>query len=142
LYMSEEQAQQLLQQLQMLEQHASDLSQREYTLANILRETQSAIESVRALGEKDDSETMFPIGMGVFIKSRVSSKDSIVLNVGAGVTLEKDRDFALNFLEGKIKEVQVAIQDTSAKRQETMDRLEQGKQEVNKLLQAGSDQHS
>jgi len=140
--MSEEQAQQLLQQLQMLEQHASDLSQREYTLANILRETQSAIESVRALGEKDDSETMFPIGMGVFIKSRVSSKDSIVLNVGAGVTLEKDRDFALNFLEGKIKEVQVAIQDTSAKRQETMDRLEQGKQEVNKLLQAGSDQHS
>lgn len=126
----------------MLEQHASDLSQREYTLANILRETQSAIESVRALGEKDDSETMFPIGMGVFIKSRVSSKDSIVLNVGAGVTLEKDRDFALNFLEGKIKEVQVAIQDTSAKRQETMDRLEQGKQEVNKLLQAGSDQHS
>jgi len=139
--MSGEQEQQL-HQLQMLEQHANDLSQREYALANILRETQSAIESVRALGEKDDSETLFPVGMGVFIKSGVSSADSIVLNVGAGVALEKDRDYALNFLEGKIKEVQVAIQDTSAKRQETMDRLEQGKQEMSKLLQAGSHQHS
>ena len=140
--MSEEQTQQLVQQLQMLERYAVDLSQRESTLANIFKEAQSAIESVRALGEKDHSDTLIPIGVGVFIKSRVSSKDSVVLDVGAGAALEKDRDSALNFLEAKVKEVQVAIQDTSAKRQEAMGRLEQGRQEMRKLLQADSHQHS
>ncbi len=141
LYMSEERAQRLVQQLQMLERHAIDLTQRETNLANIFREAQSAIESVRALGEKDDSDALIPIGMGVFVKSRVSSKDSVVLNVGAGAALEKDRDSALNFLEAKIKEIQVAIRDVSAKRQETVGRLEQGKQEMSKLLQSDSHQH-
>ena len=141
MYMSEERAQRLVQQLQMLERHAIDLTQRETNLANIFREAQSAIESVRALGEKDDSDALIPIGMGVFVKSRVSSKDSVVLNVGAGAALEKDRDSALNFLEAKIKEIQVAIRDVSAKRQETVGRLEQGKQEMSKLLQSDSHQH-
>ena len=140
--MSEEQAQQFMQQLQMLEQYATDLSQRESALVNMLRDAHSTVDAVRALGEKQDSESLIPIGMGVFIKTKVSSKEKIVLNIGAGVTLEKDRDYALTFLESKIKEIEVALQDTSAKRQETMNKLEQGKQEMNKLLQSGNPQAS
>lgn len=134
--MSEQQAQQLIQQFQILEQYAGDLSQRESTLMGILQETQRALETVRALGDKDCFETLAPVGMGTFIKTSVSSKDKIVLNVGAGAVIEKDRDYALNFLEEKIKEIQVALQATSAKRQETMRRLEQGRHEVNRLLRA------
>ena len=136
--MSEEQAQQLMQQLQMLEQYATDLSQRESTFLNILREAYSAIDAIKALGEKDNSETLIPIGMGVFVKTNVSSNEKIVLNIGAGVTLEKDRDSALNFLESKIKEIQVALQDTTAKKQQAMAQLEQGKNQINSFLQSGN----
>lgn len=138
--MSEEQAQQLMQQVQMLEQYAVDLAQRESTLAAILKEAQSAVESVRSLGEGDDFETLNPVGMGVFIKSRVSSKDKVVLNVGAGAVLEKDRGSALNFLEEKIKEAQVALHDTSVKKQDALNRLEHGRQEINRLLQSSQQQ--
>jgi len=134
--MSDQRAQQLIQQFQILEQYAGDLSQRESTLIGILQETQHALETVRALGDKDDFETLAPVGMGTFIKARISSKDKIALNVGAGAVIEKDRDYVLNFLEEKIKEIQVALQETSAKRQETLRRLEQGKHEMNRLLRA------
>lgn len=134
--MSEEQTQQFMQQLQMLEQHAMDLSQRESTLVGMLREAHSAAEAVRELGNKEKSETLIPIGMGVFIKTTVSSKENFVLNIGAGVRLEKDRDYVQNFLESKIKEIGIALQDTSTKRQETLEQLEQGKHEMNRILQS------
>ena len=54
--MSEEQAQRLMQQMQMLETYYADLSQRESTLVNVLREAISAIESIKALREKHNSD--------------------------------------------------------------------------------------
>ena len=133
--MSEEQAQQLLQQMQMLESYFADLSQRENTLISVLRESSSAIESLKTLGEKPESSALVPIGMGTFVKTKISSSEKYVVNIGAGVAIEKDKDSAINFLESRLKEVEVALQDVGAKKQEAAARLEQGKQEINKLMQ-------
>ena len=134
--MSEEQAQQLMQQMQMLETYFSDLSQREGTFVNILREATASIESIKALGDKSDSETLVPIGMGTYVPAKISSANKIILNIGAGVAVEKDFASAINYLEARIKEIEVALQDTSAKKQEAAGRLEQGKAQINQLMQA------
>ena len=134
--MSEEQAQQLMQQMQMLETYFSDLSQREGTFMNILREATASIESIKALGDKSDSETLVPIGMGTFVPAKISSDSKIILNIGAGVAVEKDFASAINYLEARIKEVEVALQDTAAKKQDAAGRLEQGKAQINQLMQA------
>ena len=52
--MSEEKAQQLMQQMQMLETYFADLSQREGTFLSVLRETTAAIESIKSLREKPE----------------------------------------------------------------------------------------
>jgi prefoldin alpha subunit len=139
--MSEEQAQRLLQQMQMLETYYADLSQREATLVNVLREAVSAIESIKALVEKPNSDTLVPIGMGTFVQTKISSADKIILNIGAGVAIEKQHDSAINYLEAKIKEIEVALQDTSARKQDAIARLEQGKEQMNHLMQETS-QHT
>jgi len=136
--MSEEKAQQLMQQMQMLETYFTDLSQRESTLYNVLREATSAIASIKALNLKSDSETLVPIGMGTFVKTKISSNDKIVLNIGAGISLEKDSSSAINYLEARIKEIEVAIQDTSSKKNDAAAQLEQGKSQINQLIQAES----
>jgi prefoldin alpha subunit len=136
--MSEEKAQQLMQQMQMLETYFTDLSQRESTLYSVLREATAAITSIKALGEKTDSEALVPVGMGTFVKTKISSKDNIVLNIGAGISLEKDSTSAINYLEARIKEIEVAIQDTSAKKNDAAAQLEQGKSQINQLIQAES----
>jgi prefoldin alpha subunit len=136
--MSEEKAQQLMQQMQMLETYFTDLSQRESTLYSVLREATSAISSIKALGEKPDSEALVPVGMGTFVKTKISSNDDIVLNIGAGISLEKDSTSAINYLEARIKEIEVAIQDTSAKKNDAAAQLEQGKSQINQLVQTES----
>lgn len=136
--MSEEKAQQLIQQMQMLETYFGDLSQREGTLYGVLREAAAAIESIRSLSQKSDSEALVPIGMGTFVKAKISSNDKFVLNIGAGISLEKDSTSAINYLETRIKEIEMAIKDTSAKKHDAAAKLEQGKNQINQLMQAES----
>lgn len=136
--MSEEQAEQLMQQMQMLETYFSDLSQREATFVSIFRETIAAIESIKSLSQKTESETLVPIGMGTYLPTKISSNSKIVLNIGAGVAVEKDFSSAINYLEARIKEIEIAINDTAAKKQDAAGRLEQGKAQINQLMQSMS----
>jgi prefoldin alpha subunit len=136
--MSEEQAEQLMQQMQMLETYFSDLSQREATFMSIFRETLAAIDSIKSLSQKPESETLVPIGMGTYLPTKISSNSKIVLNIGAGVAVEKDFPSAINYLEARIKEIEIAINDTAAKKQDAAGRLEQGRMQINQLMQSMS----
>jgi len=136
--MSEEQAEQLMQQMQMLETYFSDLSQREGTFLNIMREAVASIESIKSLNQKSESETLVPIGMGTYVQTKILSNTKIVMNIGAGIAVEKDFASAINYLEARIKEVEVALQDTVAKKQDAAGRLEQGKAQINQLMQSAS----
>ena len=140
--MSEEQAEQLMQQMQMLETYFSDLSQREASFVNIFRETVAAIESIKSLSQKPESETLVPIGMGAYLPTKISSNSKIILNIGAGVAVEKDFPSAINFLEARVKEIEIAINDTSAKKQDAAGRLEQGRMQINQLMQSTSHSNS
>jgi prefoldin alpha subunit len=133
--MSEEQAEQLMQQMQMLETYFSDLSQREYTFKNIFREAIASIESIKALSKSPESESLVPIGMGTFVHTKISSNTKIVMNIGAGIAVEKDFPSAINYLESRIKEIEIALQDTTAKKQDASTRLEQGKVQMNQMMQ-------
>jgi prefoldin alpha subunit len=136
--MSEEQAEQLMQQMQMLETYFSDLSQREATFVSIFRETLAAIDSIKSLSQKPESDTLVPIGMGTYLPTKISSNSKIVLNIGAGVAVEKDFPSAINYLEARIKEIEIAINDTAAKKQDAAGRLEQGRMQINQLMQSMS----
>ncbi len=125
-----------MQQMQMLETYFSDLSQREGTFLNIMREAVASIESIKSLDQKPESETLVPIGMGTYISTKIMSNTKIVMNIGAGIAVEKDFSSAINYLEARIKEVEVALQDTVAKKQEAAGRLEQGKAQINQLMQS------
>ena len=134
--MSEEQAEQLMQQLQMLETYFSDLSQRENTFGNIFRDAIASIESIQSLAKNPESESLVPIGMGTYVQTKISANTKIVMNIGAGIAVEKDFPSAINYLEARIKEIEIALQDTIAKKQDAAARLEQGKAQMNQMMQA------
>ena len=136
--MSEEQAQRLMQQMQMLETYFADLSQREVTLVNVLRESIAAIESIKSLSLNPASEALVPIGMGTYVQTKISSNDKIVLNIGAGIAVEKNSVSAMNYLEARIKEIEIALQDVTTRKQDVVARLEQGKDKMNQLMEASS----
>ena len=133
--MSEEQAQQLMYQMQMLEGYLTDLSQKESSLLNIVREAISATESIKNSKIKSDSEALVPIGMGTYMKANILPNQKVILNIGAGAAIEKDQESAVNWIESRIKEFEIALQETNAQKQQVIANLENGKQQMNQLMQ-------
>ena len=134
--MSEEQTQQLLYQMQMLEGYFSDLSKRETSIVSIIREAASAIQSLKTIDNKAETETLVPLGLGTFVKTKTIPNEKLILNIGAGIAVEKDKDSAINFLELRLKEMQVALQETSNQKQQVAANLEQGKQQMEQMMVA------
>jgi len=134
--MSEEQTQQLLYQMQMLEGYFSELTQKEASIVSIIREAASAIHSLKTIDDKADAETLVPLGLGTFVKTKMIPNEKLILNIGAGIAVEKDKDSAINFLELRLKEMQVALQETSNQKQQIAASLEQGKQQMEQLMAA------
>ena len=133
--MSEQQAQQLIQQMQMLENHFAQLTQQENSIISIIREANSAIQSITETKEENESDNLVPVGMGVYVKSKIQSNDKVIINVGSGVAIEKDQDAAINWLESRLKELEVALQNVNSQRQQVSDNLEIGKQQMQSIMQ-------
>ena len=120
----------------MLEGYLSELSQKETTIVSVIREACSAIHSLKTIDNKMDNETLTPVGLGTFVKTKVVPNEKLILNIGAGIAVEKDKDSAINFLELRLKEMQVALQETSNQKQQISASLEQGKQQMEQMLAA------
>ena len=136
--MSEEQAQQLLYQMQVLETFAAGLDQKEEAILNFLREAIASIDAIRGMTENPQAESLIPVGLGTYIKANIVGDSKVLIDVGAGITMEKDHDSAINHLESRIKELQVALNETATQKHEAMMRLEQLKQHMNSLMQAAN----
>ena len=57
------------------------------------------------------------------------------MDIGAGIAVEKDHGSAMNYLETRIKELQVALNETSSQKQQAMMQLEQMKDQMNQMMQ-------
>ena len=120
----------------MLEGYFSELSQKEASIVSIIREASSAIHSLKTIDNKADTEPLVPLGLGTFVKTKTVPNEKLILNIGAGIAVEKDKDYAINFLELRLKEMQVALQETSNQKQQIAASLEQGKQQMEQLMAA------
>jgi len=133
--MSEEQAQALLQQMQALEAYMSDLLQKEDAVMKLLHEATGAIDSMKALGDKQ-LETLVPVGMGAYVKATILPNEKLLVSIGAGASIEQDKNSAINYVEERIKELEMVLQQLSTQKHEVAARLEHGQQEMNRILQA------
>ncbi len=134
--MSEEHAQALLQQMQSLEAYLNDLLQREETVMRLLQEATNAVESMKALTGNAEYETLVPVGLGVYVKAKINPDQKMIVNIGAGASLEQNKESAINYMESRIKELEMVLQQLASQRQEVSMKLEQGQHEMNKLIQS------
>lgn len=136
--MSEEQAQQFLYQMQMLESIAASLDQKEGAIVNLLREAMASIDSIRNLSGGQEVESLIPLGLGAYAKANIMANSKVLLDIGSGIAVEKDHALAMNYLESRIKELQVALNETSAQKHQAMMQLEQLKEQMNNLMQSAA----
>jgi len=118
----------------------NDITSRQVAVSRLLDEARTASTTIQGITSESDSETLMPIGVGLYLKTIVPPVKKIVVNLGSGVSVEKSREDALNFVEARIKEYEVALRQFEAQRQEIAMHMEQLQEQVNQML--GSAQRS
>jgi prefoldin alpha subunit len=76
-----------------------------------------------------------PVGIGVYIRASLPPVKKLLVNVGAGVTIEKSREDTINYVESRIKEFEIALRQLANQKQQLEMRMEQIQGQVNQMLQ-------
>lgn len=131
--MSTERGQQIYEEMRILESQYNSLTQHESMLGSAYREAESAAASMRVVKQSSKTESLVPVGSGVFFSANMSDPGNVILNIGAGVAIKKDIAYATNYIEMRIKELNVALGNAAGRKQEIAARIQQGKEEFERL---------
>lgn len=136
--MSREQAQDLLYEIQLLDEKKAEATRLEAVIRHHLKEAESTIESIKELEKETGEDTLVPLGADVYVKSKISSNSTVLVSIGANVVLEKDNQFALNFLEERIKGLQINLQEIISNKNIMEDKIQQLKIHASQAMYASS----
>jgi prefoldin alpha subunit len=124
----------MAQQSRALEAYMNDIVARQSAIGRLYEEARIASTTLQGISADAEVEALMPVGSGVYVKANVPPMKKVIVSLGSGVTVEKNKEDALNFVEARIKEYDVAIRQLEAQRQEVSMRMEQLQQQLNAML--------
>lgn len=128
----------MVQQSRILEAYMNDTITREATVTKLIEEARLASSAVQNVIDESEVESLMPVGIGVYMKALVPPVKKLLVNVGAGVVVEKNREDTVNYIESRIKEFETALSQLYSQKQQIEMRMEQIQKQVNQMLQQSS----
>jgi prefoldin alpha subunit len=132
----EQRINEMVQQSRVLEAYMNDVMTRQLTISKLTEEARLASTTIQNITSESEVESLMPVGGGVYVKTMVPPIKKVLVTLGAGVALEKNREDALNYVESRIKEYEVAARQLEAQRQEIAMRMEQVQAQINQMIRA------
>jgi prefoldin alpha subunit len=132
----EQRINELVQQSRILEAYMNDIMTRQVTVSKLMEEAHLASNTIQNITSESDVESLMPIGIGVYVKTTVPPIKKLLINLDAGIAIEKNREDALNYVETRIKEYEIAARQLEAQRQEITMRINQLQSQINQMIQA------
>lgn len=132
----EQRINEMVQQSRMFEAYMNDVMTRQVTVNRLMEEARLASTTIQNITSESEVESLMPMGIGVYVKTLVPPIKKLLVNLGAGVAVEKSREDALNYVESRIKEYEVAARQLEAQRQELAMRMDQLQSQINQMIRA------
>ena len=107
-------------QLQQLVSHAEELSVTKLTLEN--------------LNIPKSSEAFIPLGSGNFVKGKVEDSKSILVSMGGGAAIKKNKEEAVKIVEDKIEKTQDQLNELAGAEQHIVAELTRMQPEIQALM--------
>ncbi len=127
----------------MLQQYLKDYGQQAEIfveqlnlLENARMEAMAAIEALEAMVVAEDNTVLLQIGGGASVRAKVLEPEKVLVAIGAEVVIERTNNEAVEFLKGRIMEMEASQKKVS----ETLDKLRAQMNEINKRLEFGYQQ--
>jgi prefoldin alpha subunit len=134
----EQRINEMVQQSRILEAYMNDIVTKEATALRLIEEARLAASALHNLAAGDQTESLVPVGIGIYMKALIPPVDKLLVNVGAGVTVEKSRQDAVNYIESRIKEFEVASRQLAEQKNQIELRMTQIQEQLNQMLQQSS----
>jgi len=131
----EQKINEMVQQSRILEAYMNDIITRETTVTRLIEEARLASSAVQSITGESEVESLMPVGIGVYVRALIPPVKKLLINVGAGVTVEKSREDTITYIESRIKEFEVALRQLTNQKQQKEVRMEQIQNQVNQMLQ-------
>ncbi len=130
--LSQQQLSELSEKHQVYQYQAESIAQQINMVNVTIRDVETALITITALkNEPSGIETLVPIGFGSFVKANLTNTDTIVVGIGAGVSIEKKIDDAKSFLEKRKDELTKYYEQLN----NTIAKLGQELQSIEKMVQ-------
>ena len=131
----QERLQSLVLELRVLEGYLKEIDVRESVVARAIIESRSALEAIKGFSSSSSSEVLMPIGGGVFLEASAPPLDKLIINVGAGVVIEKTKQETVDFLEERIKEFESAIQNFEVQKSDLASKINENRVTINSIVE-------
>ena len=132
---TEQKISEMLQQSKILEAYLNDILAKESTVTRLITEAHLASEAIQELSTTNQEESLVPIGIGIYLKVTVPQVRNLFVNVGSGVTIEKSKENTKNYVELKIKEFELALQQLQSQKEQIAVRMNRLQNEINVEMQ-------
>lgn len=131
----EQKINEMMQQARVLEAHLNEIISREAAVSRLLEEAKLASSAVQEIQSETEVESYVPVGVGVHMKVSVPPVKKLLINIGAGVAVEKNREDTINYIESRLKEFEIASKQLMGQKQQVSLRMEQIQVQVNEMVQ-------
>lgn len=131
----EQKINEMMQQARVLEAHLNEINSREAAVSRLLEEAKLASSAVQEIQTETEVESYVPVGVGVHMKVSVPPVKKLLINIGAGVAVEKSREDTINYIESRLKEFEIALKQLMGQKQQVSLRMEQIQVQVNEMVQ-------
>ena len=131
----EQKINEMVQQSRILEAYMNETITRQATFTRLIEEARLSSSAIQSITGESEVESLVPVGIGVYIRASLPPVKKLLVNVGAGVTIEKNREDTINYVESRIKEFEIALRQLANQKQQLEMRMEQIQGQVNQMLQ-------
>lgn len=131
---------------QELEAQDAEYAKAGARMAGTMQEAHAAADALRAFEAADaaaaqgggaapgEADSLVPLGLGLYAKARISYGSGVVVGIGADASAERGVRAALDHVEARIKEIEVAAQDVNARRTELARQGQLVRQEMDAVM--------
>ena len=131
----EQKINEMMQQARVLEAHLNEIIAREAAVSRLLQEAKLASSAVQEVQAETEVDSYVPVGVGVHMKVSIPPVKKLLINIGAGVAVEKSREDTINYIESRLKEFEIALKQLMEQKHQVSLRMEQIQVQVNEMVQ-------
>lgn len=122
-------------EMQMINMQLQDFQQRSQILEQQISDLEVAQLSLQDLNACKEAESFSTISPGVLVKSNISDTSNVVVNVGAGIFVEKPVEQTIHEIADQVSELRTFQNEIEGQVQGLMAKARQIEEDAEKLIE-------